>query len=115
MYYKIIGKCPFGTCRVDDNGRMDDSQFRSSDPDAYAIDGENAILAIQVAQQYGAKPICQIEADGMMIDVYRLANHYGIVAHLVDGWIYKERRVFINTVSPAALVNAVRHELDKGM
>lgn len=109
LNYRIIGKCPFGTGKVDENGQMNQSQFGSDDPSDY-IDGTGARLAICVAQQYGGEPLCQIATDFCAIDVYLLSDCYGAKATFADGSSSVYDAVWCNTVNPLAIVNYVRQE-----
>lgn len=104
LMYRIVGHCPFGTGTVDENGMMDDREFRSVNPSDYIESDMGARLALHVAQQYGAKPVCRIETESCDLDVYALRNHYGIVC-LYPFDVYAECDiVWRNTVNPAALV-----------
>lgn len=103
--YKITGTCIFGTCVMDEAGRMDDTQFVCSDPDAYAQAG-GGVLAIRVAEYYGAKPVCTIEAAHLTISVYDLAHEIGFRVRTTSGWTSVSDAVYRNTVGPQALVRA---------
>ncbi len=109
MNYRIIGACPFGTQVVDEHGRMDATQFSTDDPEAYTI-ATGAVLAIQVAQHYGAKPVCMIETDFGAIKVYDLCQKFGIIVEDNAGWHHTCDTVYRNTVNPVALVKAA-HQL----
>lgn len=106
--YRIIGKCPFGTGKVDDNGRMDDSMFYSTSPEDYIVNDSGGILAVHVAMQYGGKPACTIDTDFCSIDVYDINHHFGIIVKHKTGWYHYHQAVYRNTVSPLALVNAAK-------
>ena len=106
--YKIIGVCPFGNLVMDKHGRMDATQFSTDDPGAYTIT-TGAVLAIQVAQHYGAKPVCLIETDFGIIKVYDLCQKFGIIVEDNAGWRSTDNTVYRNTVNPVALVKAAQH------
>lgn len=101
--YKITGRCPFGTCEVNENGQMDESQFSSSDPADY-VQMYGAVLAIHVAQNYGAKPICQIETDFCTVDVYKISHYYGTIFRYPGQINSTVDIVWRNTVNPVAIV-----------
>ena len=102
--YKIVGHCPFGTGTVDENGMMDNKEFRSANPADYIESDTGARLALHVAQQYGAKPVCRIVTKSCSLDVYALRSHYGIVCHYHFNLSSDCDIVWRNTVNPAALV-----------
>lgn len=107
MNYRIIGACPFGTQEMDEQGRMDTTQFCTDDPELYEF-GTGARLAIIVAQNYGAKPVCGIEIDLGIIEVYDLVTGFGIRVAYNNGWYSVSNIVYRNTVSPIALVKVAR-------
>ena len=103
LKYKIIGDCPFGNCIVDENGQMDETQFCTNNPAAYAAQ-EGARLAVNVAKQYGAKPVCEIVTDFCTINVYKILNMFG-TAYNYNGGVYSVCDIaWRNTISPVAIV-----------
>ncbi len=104
--YKIIGKCPFGTGELDENGMyLHPEHFLSDDAEDY-INGTGARLALEVARDNGAKPLCVIEVDGDTIEVYKLLSSYGTIRRWAgtNMWAVDDYR-WRNTINPAALVN----------
>lgn len=102
--YKIIGKCPFGNCVVDENGQMDETQFCTNDPAAYIDMTTGGRLAIMVARQYGAEPVCEIVTDFCTIRVYNILNMFGAEYEYDGGMHSIGDVVWRNTVNPAAIV-----------
>ena len=101
--YKIIGGCLFGNCVVDESGQMDETQFSTNDPAAYVAQ-EGARLAVNVAKQYGAKPVCEIVTDFCTIHVYTILNMFGTVYHYNGGFCSVCDIAWRNTVNPVAIV-----------
>lgn len=104
--YQIIGNSIFGTRRLTPDGRAYDSEFRSSDPAAYT-DGQSGTLALALMTHYGATPDCKIKTVYGLIEVYQTPDHNGLIVcrcTYIDGY-YSISPLFINTVSPLAIVN----------
>ena len=105
MYYKIIGdKCPFGTRKMVD-GVMDDSMFGSNRDEDYRAEKECGSLAIRVAQQYGAKPCCEIECAVGTIVVYSVDRCFAAYLESPSGWRTQTDAMWRNTVGPLAIVD----------
>ena len=105
-YYQIIGSSIFGTCRLTPEGRAYDSEFGSNDPAAYTY-GQSGALALALMIHYGAGPDCRIKTEYGVIEVYQTPVHNGLIVcrcTYIDGR-YSTSPLFINTVSPLAIVN----------
>jgi len=106
MDYKIIGKCVFGNRQMDENGRMDLSQFISGEWQEVETSND-AVFGMGIARQYGAKPITKIEFYGKynsgIIDVYSIGGEYAGTM-VKDGWVLNTRHTFLNTASPMDFV-----------
>lgn len=104
--YQIVGNSVFGTRRLTAEGRAYDSEFRSSDPAAYT-DGQSGALALALMTHYGAAPDCKIKTMYGLIEVYQTPVHNGLIVcscTYIDG-SYSTSPLFVNTVSPLAIVN----------
>lgn len=104
--YQIIGNSIFGTRRLTPEGRAYDSEFGSSDPAAYT-DGQSGSLALALMTHYCAAPDCKIKTEYGLIEVYQTPVHNGLIVCrcvYIDG-SYSTSPLFINTVSPLAIVN----------
>ena len=103
--YKIIGKCPFGTCQLNKDGMMKDpSQFGSEKESDYR-DGDNANILIDTAEMYGANPICKIQIKYGEILCYAVGHRMMTFKFKSpNGWTITSPYPYINTVNPIAIV-----------
>jgi hypothetical protein len=92
----IIDKVPFG------DGTTDNKQYISNDYKGYIADDIYHPLMIDVAIQYGAKPICKILTHNMSISIYKILNTFGAVLDTKIGE-WHMRGMFINTISPEGI------------
>lgn len=110
MNYKIVGNSIFGTRRVTPDGRAYDNEFRSISPVAYtkySNDQGVGALICAMMEHYSAESECAIETDFGKIIVYQTPVHHGLIVCrcIYNDGAYVYSPVFINTVSPLAIVN----------
>ena len=110
MNYKIIGNSIFGTRRVTPDGRAYDNEFKSNSPVAYtryANDQGVGALIYSMMEHYSAEAECAIKTDFGEIIVYQTPVHHGLIVCrcIYNDGAYAHSPVFINTVSPLAIVN----------
>ena len=110
MNYEIIGNSIFGTRRLTPDGRAYDNEFSSENPASYTRYEEDqgvGALIYAMMEHYSPEAECAIETDFGEIIVYQTPVHHGLVVCRCtynDG-AYAYSPVFINTVSPLAIVN----------
>lgn len=106
-FYKIDGNI-FGNQHLREDGTMDERQFVSGDLIDYST-GLNGPYSLEIAKQYGAKPVSVITTEFGRIDVYKVVRDFVGFCDYGDGWYSSTPQTLRNTVNPAAIVRYFRN------